>query len=402
MEPKPRPRYLKKFNTLKDNGMIKVVVGMRRCGKSTLMQLFAHDLEESGVPPENIVQMNFESAECFDILTYHDLVKKVHELVPSEGHCYLLFDEIQLVDSWEKAVNSFRVDLDADIYLTGSNAYLLSSQLATLLSGRFVEINVYPLSFAEFVPFTDSSNNESAFERFLTFGGLPPVVEQGCDRALAQTVLSGIYNTVLVKDVAEHIQIRNPGVFNDVACYLADTAGSRVSVVNIENRLKSAHRKTSTETIERYLQALVDAFLFYRLRRIDVKGGAFLQGLEKYYPTDLGIKSMLLGFPKGDYGFALENAVCNELKLRGYDVRVGKVDSLEIDFVATSVDETLYVQVSVSILDAQTKSREIASFKAVSGKPGKKLLLTLDRLGLGMHDGVEIANVIDWLLLSCS
>lgn len=398
MELKPRPRYLEKFNSLKDNGLIKVVVGMRRCGKSSLMQLFARSLEEQGVPPERIVQMNFESARCLDILTYRDLVNRVQAETQGEGHYYLLFDEIQLVESWEKAVNAFRVDMDADIYLTGSNAYLLSSQLATLLSGRHVEIKVFPLSFSEFVEFVGVKDYDKAFERFLAFGGLPPVVEQGADQALAQTVLSGIYNTVFVKDVAQHVQIRNATVFNDVACYLADTAGSRVSIANIENRLKSAHRKTSSETIERYLQALVDAFLFYRVRRIDMKGGALLQGLEKYYPTDLGIKSMLLGFPEGDYGFALENAVCNELQTRGYRVRVGKTDALEIDFVATATDETLYVQVSASVIDARTRQRELAPFKAVRDMRGKKLLLTLDRLGLGMQEGIEVANVIDWLL----
>lgn len=398
MELKPRPRYLEEFNSLKDNGLIKVVVGMRRCGKSSLMQLFARSLEEQGVPPERIVQMNFESARCLDILTYRDLMNRVQAETQGEGHYYLLFDEIQLVESWEKAVNAFRVDMDADIYLTGSNAYLLSSQLATLLSGRYVEVKVFPLSFSEFVEFVGAKDHDKAFERFLAFGGLPPVVEQGPDRALAQTVLSGIYSTVFVKDVAQHVQIRNATVFNDVACYLADTAGSRVSIANIENRLKSAHRKTSSETIERYLQALVDAFLFYRVRRIDMKGGALLQGLEKYYPTDLGIKSMLLGFPEGDYGFALENAVCNELQTRGYRVRVGKTDALEIDFVAASADETLYVQVSASIIDEHTRQRELAPFKAVRDMRGKKLLLTLDRLGLGMQEGIEVVNVIDWLL----
>jgi predicted AAA+ superfamily ATPase len=398
MELKPRPRYLEEFNSLKDNGLIKIVVGMRRCGKSSLMQLFARALEEQGVPPERIVQMNFESARCLDILTYRDLVNRVQAETQDKGHYYLLFDEIQLVESWEKAVNAFRVDMDADIFLTGSNAYLLSSQLATLLSGRYVEVKVFPLSFSEFVEFVGAKDYDKAFERFLAFGGLPPVVEQGADQALAQTVLSGIYNTVFVKDVAQHVQIRNATVFNDVACYLADTAGSRVSIANIENRLKSAHRKTSSETIERYLQALVDAFLFYRVRRIDMKGGALLQGLEKFYPADLGIKSMLLGFPEGDYGFALENAVCNELQTRGYRVRVGKTDALEIDFVATAADETLYMQVSASVIDASARQRELAPFKAVRDMRGKKLLLTLDRLGLGMHEGIEVVNVIDWLL----
>ncbi|RDB64556.1 ATPase [Gordonibacter sp. 28C] len=398
MELKNRPRYLAQLEALRDNGLIKVVVGMRRSGKSSLLKLFAGRLKQKGVPGDRIIEMNFESSACFDIVDYRDLVSRMRERVEGKGHCYLLLDEVQLVESWEKAVNAMRVDFDVDVYLTGSNAYLLSSQLATLLSGRYVEVGVFPLSFKEFLAFAEEQDVEKAFERYLEFGGLPPVVEQGDDRDLAQTVLSGIYNTVFVKDVAQHVQIRNPLVFNDIACFLANTAGSRVSVTAIENRLKSAHRKTSGETIERYLQALVDAFLFYRVRRLDVKGGGLLQGLDKYYPSDLGVKNMLLGFPRGDYGFALENAVCNELKLRGYELRVGKTDSLEIDFVAEKAEEKLYVQVSASVLDAETRKRELAPLRGLARGGARSLLLTYDRMGLGFEDGVEVTNVVDWLL----
>lgn len=198
--------------------------------------------------------------------------------------------------------------------------------------------------------------------------------------------------------IAQHVQIRNSLVFEDIACYLADTVGSRVSVSKIEKRLASAHRKTSSETIERYLEALVDAFLFYRLRRFDMRGGAYLQGLEKYYAADLGIKNMLLGFPEKDYGFALENIVCNELILRGYDVRIGKMGSLEIDFIAKRTSETLYVQVSASIMDQTTRERELAPFRMISDNAGKKVLLTLDRLGLGRANDVEVVNALDWLM----
>lgn len=395
---KARPHYLDQLKALQDNGLIKVVVGMRRCGKSSLLRLFAQSLEEQGVPSSRIIQMNFESSAFFDIHSYRDLVDAVRDRMVEKDRYYLLLDEVQLVDSWEKAINSFQVDLDVDIYLTGSNAYLLSSQLATLLAGRYVEINVFPLSFSEFMAFVQADDPNRAFERYLMFGGLPPVVEQGENRALAQTVLSGIFDTVFVKDIAQHVQIRNTLVLSDIAAYLADTTGSRVSITNIENRLKSAHRKTSTETIERYLQALVDAFLFERVRRFDVKGGSFLQGLEKYYPTDLGVKNMLLGFPERDYGFALENAVCNELRVRGYEIRVGKTDALEIDFVATRQGETLFIQVSASIMDAQTRERELAPFRLVPAGRGRKLLLTLDRLGLGVQGDVEVCNAVGWLL----
>ncbi|WP_139651186.1 ATP-binding protein [Raoultibacter phocaeensis] len=398
MKLKERPIYIDKLIAARDNGLVKVVVGMRRCGKSSLLELFAQHLRKSGMPEANIVFLKLESSACFDILDHRDLVDAVKMRVEGRGRCCVLLDEVQLVEAWERAVNALCVDFDVDVYLTGSNAYLLSSQLATLLSGRYIEIQMYPLSFREFVDFTGEQNHERALERYLKHGGLPPVVEQGEDGALAQTVLSGIYNTVFVKDIAQHVQIRNPLVFNDVACFLADTAGSSVSITNIGNRLKSARRQTATDTIERYLQALVDAFLFYRTKRFDMRGGTILQGLDKYYPSDLGIKNMLLGFPKRDYGFSFETIVHNELKVRGYEVRIGKADACEIDFIATRFDEVLYVQVSASILDEGTRRREFEAFRAVPWGAGHMLLITADKIGLGRTDGVEVVNLVDWLL----
>ena len=315
-----------------------------------------------------------------------------------EKKTYLLFDEIQLVDQWEKAVNALRVRGDVDIYITGSNAYMLSSQLATLLSGRYVEINVYPLSFKEFAAFTGAAPNEELLGLYSTYGGLPPVVQQGSNYDLAQTVLSGIYNTVFVKDIAQYIQVRNQSVFSDITSFLADTTGSHVSITNIEKKLQSAHRKTSGETIERYISALVDSFLFYRAKRYDLRGGSILQGLEKYYPADLGIRNMLLGFPKRDYGFVLENIVHNELITRGYEVRVGKLDNLEVDFVATKTDERLFIQVSASILDENTRAREFEAFRKIRDIGAKKLLVTYDKVGIGVEGDVEVVNAIDWLM----
>lgn len=405
MQLKPRPTYLSKLIDLKDTEFIKVIVGMRRTGKSSLLMLFADYLAKHKVAKSRIIFMNFESAEYLRITSYEQLLEELSsklENASPQKKCYLLFDEIQLVDQWEKALNALRLRDDVDIYMTGSNAFIFSGQLATLLSGRYVEINVYPLSFKEFASFSNAAaSNEGLLERYVTYGGLPPVVEQGENRDLANMVLSGIYNTVFVKDIAQHVQVRNSVVFSDIAAFLADTAGSSVSISKIENRLKSAHRKTASETIERYIGALIDSFLFYRARRFDLKGSSVLQGLEKYYPSDLGIRNMLLGFPKRDYGYILENIVHNELVVRGFEVRVGKLDNLEIDFVAPKTDKTLLVQVCASMLDEKTRSREMAVFKKINKsewESAEKMIITYDKVGLGQENGVEIVNVIDWLM----
>ncbi len=403
MDLKPRPQYLDKLLAFRDTEFIKVLVGMRRCGKSSILKLFSQHLVKEGIPRDHIIEMNFEAAEYLDVSDYEELLDRVEAAVAmaarSDGRFCLLLDEVQLVQQWEKAVNALRVRGDFDIYLTGSNAYLLSSQLATLLSGRYVEVNVYPLSFKELAAFVECAQpDEALLARYMAFGGLPPVVEQGEDRMLARTVLSGIYDTVFVKDIVQHIQVRNQPVFSDIARYLADTSGSRVSVSRIEKRLASAHRKASGEAIERYIQALVDAFLFYRAKRLDLKGGNILQGLEKYYPSDPGIRNMLLGFPEGDYGYALEGVVHNELVARGYEVRVGKLDAVEVDFVATRDGRSSYIQVSATLLDEATRKRELEPLRRMSSREGERLVITLDRLGLGDDGGIQVVNAVDWLL----
>ncbi len=383
MDLKPRPQYLDKLLAFRDTEFIKVLVGMRRCGKSSILKLFSQHLVKEGIPRDHIIEMNFEAAEYLDVSDYEELLDRVEAAVAmaarSDGRFCLLLDEVQLVQQWEKAVNALRVRGDFDIYLTGSNAYLLS--------------------FKELAAFVECAQpDEALLARYMAFGGLPPVVEQGEDRMLARTVLSGIYDTVFVKDIVQHIQVRNQPVFSDIARYLADTSGSRVSVSRIEKRLASAHRKTSGETIERYIQALVDAFLFYRAKRLDLKGGNILQGLEKYYPSDPGIRNMLLGFPEGDYGYALEGVVHNELVARGYEVRVGKLDAVEVDFVATRDGRSSYIQVSATLLDEATRKRELEPLRRMSSREGERLVITLDRLGLGDDGGIQVVNAVDWLL----
>ena len=402
MELKPRPQYLGKLVAAQGNGLIKVVTGMRRCGKSSLLALFRQYLLQHDVDADHVIMMNLESFQ-YASFTFEDLHREITGRMRDDRRYYVLLDEVQLVDKWERAVNALHADTDADIVITGSNAYLLSGQLATLLSGRYMEINVFPLSLAEFMDYAGMSDSTAAFERYTRYGGLPPVVDQGVDQSLAHTVLSGIYDTIVVRDITQFLQIRNPMVFNDVARYLADTAGSPVSTSKIENRLRSAHRPASNDTIERYMEGLVGAFLFYRAQRIDVKGGGYLQGLAKYYPADLGIRNMLLGYPSGDFGFLLENAVYNELKVRGYQIRVGKLGSAEIDFVATRrrddlTEERLYIQVSASILDERTRERELAPLMKARDLSARRMVLTLDRFGLGEIGGVSVVNAIDWML----
>lgn len=411
MELKTRPLYLDQLLAAKDNGLIKVITGMRRCGKSSLLALLRQQLTESGIAPDHVIAINLES---FQYSTYDSahLYRHITDRMQAAGHYYLLLDEVQLINGWERSINALRIDKDVDIYLTGSNAHLLSSQLATLLSGRHMEIHIYPLSFNEFMQYTGQNDRYAAFERYTRYGGLPPVVDQGTNQTLASTVLSGIYDTILVRDIAQYLQIRNPIVFNDVARYLADTAGSPVSIAKIEHRLNSAHRPASNATIERYISALTQAFLFYRAQRINVKGGEYLQGLNKYYPADLGIRNMLLGYPAGNFGFLLENAIYNELKIRGYDVQVGKIDNLEIDFVANRTHndltrERLFIQVSASIMDDATRQRELeplrrlVNISSAESTSGQRMVLTLDKFGLGTTiDNVEIANAIDWLCCS--
>lgn len=402
MKLKPRPRYLDLLLAAQGNGMIKVVTGMRRCGKSTLLELFAQHLLETGTPTDHILQYKLESYE-FAGYSADQLHNSILERMPKAGHWYLLIDEVQLIDGWERVINAIRVDHDADIIVTGSNAHLLSGQLATLLSGRAMAIRMYPLSFREFMDYTGITDRTEAFERYIRYGGLPPVVDQGANQALASTVLSGIYDTVLVRDVATHLQIRNPMALNDVARYLASTSGSPVSITNIENRLKSAHRPTSSLTIERYIQGLLDAYLFHRAQRRDLRGGQILQGLSKYYPADPGIRNMLLGFSDSDYGFALENLVHNELLAAGFHVTVGRTDRTEIDFIAERIQpdmskRTLYVQVSASLMDTATREREMKPFRSLPAQEGERIIITLDTIGLGRtEEGVDVVNALDWL-----
>ena len=396
---KSRDIYLNKLIQFKDKPLIKVITGIRRCGKSTLLDLFEEYLLNNGIKKENIIHMNFEDLTYDEIKDYKDLNKYIKEKILDNDKKYIILDEIQQVSNWEKAINSFLVTLNCDIYITGSNAYLLSSEISTLLSGRYVEIKMLPLSFKEYLDFNDyntKENLEKHFNDYLLYGGLP-IVSYVHDKSAIRNILSGVFNTVIIKDVAKRNSIRDITLLENLIRYIAQNIGSPISSRNISNYLNSAGRKTSTETIDNYLKMLENAFIIYKANRFDIKGKMYLKTLEKYYVVDTGIRNELLSFKDGDYGHMLENLVYLELLRRGYDVSVGKIDNLEVDFIAQNYDEKIYYQVSASILDENTKKRELNPFDHIPDHY-EKVILTMDRTPIKDFNGIKNINIIDFLL----
>lgn len=394
-----RELYLKKLLSLKDQPIIKVLTGMRRAGKSTLLDLLEEAFVEAGVPKAQIIHLNFEWMALDEIRDDHQLYALLQERMRGQQTVYLLLDEIQLVEHWERAVNSLFAERRADIYLTGSNAKLLSSEIATLLAGRYALIEVYPLSFREYLTFLPEAEREAdaSFQRYLQYGGLPIVPGMPQDEDLIQTVLSGIYNTVLMKDIVQRNAVRDPDLLERIVRFLAAHVGSAVSTSKISGYLTSQGRKTSPTTIDNYLKMLSDAFIFYRAERYDIKGKQYLKTQEKYYIVDIGLRNALLGFHGGDYGHILENIVYLELRRRGYEVGVGKLGTLEVDFVATKPGRKVYYQVSASILDETTRARELAPLRKIPDQY-EKVILTMDRTFVKDFDGIRNVNIIDFLL----
>lgn len=396
---KSRDIYLNKLVNFKDKPLIKIITGIRRCGKSTLLDLFEEYLLNNGIKKENIIHMNFEDLLYDEIKDYKDLNKYIKEKILDNDKKYIILDEIQQISNWEKAINSFLVTLNCDIYITGSNAYLLSSEISTLLSGRYVEIKMLPLSFKEYLEFNNyntKENLEEHFNDYLLYGGLP-IVSYVHDKSAIRNILSGIFNTVIIKDVSKRNAIRDITLLENLIRYIAQNVGSPIASRNISNYLNSAGRKTSTETIDNYLKMLENAFIIYKANRFDIKGKMYLKTLEKYYIVDTGIRNELLSFKDGDYGHMLENLIYIELLRRGYDVAVGKIDNLEVDFVAQNYDEKIYYQVSASILDENTKKRELNPFDHIPDHY-EKVILTMDKTPIKDFNGIKNINIIDFLL----
>lgn len=398
---KNRELYLSQLMQYKDKPLIKVVTGIRRCGKSTLLSLFADHLKNSGISEKNIIRMNFESFELDYISNYREMHNYIKmQILDVKQKYYLLLDEVQMIPSWEKAVNAFLVDANVDIYITGSNAYLLSSELSTLLSGRYVEIKMLPLSFKEYLDFMSSKNHENLqlqFNQYLKFGGLPTVVELLDNTNTIGPFLEGIYNTVLMKDVIERNNVRDSALLESVLKFIAANAGNIVSTKKVSDYLTSSGRKTTADTTDNYLRMLENAFIIYKANRFDLKGKMFLKTLEKYYVVDMGIRNQLTGFRNTDYGHVLENIIYLELIRRGYEVSIGKIGSLEVDFVATKSAERIYYQVSATILDEHTRERELAPLQAIHDNY-PKIILTMDQPVFDDFSGIRIQNIFDFLL----
>lgn len=396
---KKQDLYLNKLIQFKDKQFIKVITGIRRCGKSTLLKLFREYLLENDISEKQIIYINFESMQFDDIKDYKLLYEYIKEHTVEESRTYLLLDEIQEVAHWEKAVNSFLIDFNVDVYITGSNAWLLSSELSTLLSGRYVEIKMLPLSFKEYMDFIEepSSDREKDFQAYLRYGGLPPIIELNNNFNMIQPFLSGIYNTVLMKDIVQRNTVRDPALLDNLVRFLADNVGNSISTKKISDYLTSVGRKTTPATIDNYLQMLEKACIFYRANRYDIKRKLYLKTQEKYYIVDTGVRNNLLGLRNMDYGHILENVVYLELLRRGFDVYIGKIGSMEVDFIAVKANKKIYYQVSASILDEKTKERELRSLMSIPDQYDK-ILLTMDKPYAEDFEGIKWMNIIDFLL----
>lgn len=395
-----REKYLKRMLDAKDTDFIKVITGVRRSGKSTLLLMFKDYLIKQGINKENIIHINFESAMYDDIKNYKDLYKFVKERINKEK-VYLLLDEVQNVESWEKAINSFKVDFDIDIYITGSNAYLLSSELSTLLSGRYIEIKMYPLSFKEFLVFNNYDNNnlDAKFNEYLKYGGLPAITLIKGNDELVLSYLSDIYNTIVKKDIIDRNSIKDIALLENIIKYLVNNIGSPISSNKISDYLKSNKiaDKSNHQTIDNYLSMLEKSFIMYKADRTDIRSKSLLKTLGKYYISDIGIRNVILGFRNIEEGHLLENVVYLELLRRGYRVNIGKSKDYEVDFVAENPNSIKYYQVTQSLINKDVKTRELRSLESINDNY-EKTILTMDKTINKDYNGIKVLNLIDWLL----
>lgn len=428
-----RDLYLNQMIAFQDTEMIKVMTGIRRCGKSSLMKLMAEHLRENGVADDQILEMNFESMSIpeMDARGFYEYVKA--RICPDK-RTYLFFDEVQKVPGWENAVNSFRVDFDCDIYITGSNAYLLSSELSTYLSGRYVEIKVLPLSFREFLDFHGYTLTErkspaggvkkrimdadgevydarELYDAYTRFGGMPMLADIGLEINRVTAALDGVYSAAVINDILEREKRKGQRTITDavllrkIIMFLADNIGNNTSATSIGNTLagegllENGKRKTkpAVQTIQAYIKALTEAYFFYEIKRFDIKGKEYLRTLGKYYIVDIGLRNYLLGFREGDSGHILENIIFFELMRRGYDVAIGKIDNQEVDFIATKTDEKKYIQVTETMNAPETRERELAPLRKIRDSY-EKIVIALECDLTQTQDGIKIIRALDFLL----
>ena len=401
-----RKEYLEKLIEWKDDDVIKVVTGIRRCGKSTLLMQYQDYLKSIGIKENQIIAVNFEELEYEELCDYKKLYAYIKDRLVADKITYIFLDEIQKVPSFEKVVDSLYVKPNIDIYITGSNAYMLSGDLATLLTGRYVEISMLPLSYSEYMQLSDK-DKESAFADYIKYGGLPFVATMDRTDDKVDTYLEGIYNTVIVKDIedrqkrqesnSDKRKINDIPLLKTIAKYLSSVIGSPVSLRGITNYLVSSGRKISANTVSNYVDALIESFIFYPAERFDIVGKQLLKANKKYYMVDLGIRNHILPRKYYDLGFSVENIVFFELLRRGCKVTIGKYQENEVDFVAEKRGEFTYIQVTADMVSESTFDREMKPLYAIQDNY-EKIVLTLDKLTVGNYDGIKVVNVIDWLL----
>ena len=395
-----RIEYLDNLKALKDKQVIKVIAGVRRCGKSTLFELYIDYLRKMGTEDRQIISINLEDLENADLLDYKALYSYIKEKLVPDKMNYIFIDEVQKCVGFEKAVDSLFIKKNCDVYITGSNAYLLSGELATLLSGRYIRIDMLPFSFKEYYEATKEvgKSKQELFDAYLRYGSFPYVAYLENDEKIISQYIEGVYNTILIKDVATREKINDITVLENILKTVASSIGSPISTKKISDTLVSGGRKISPNTVESYLRALTDSYILYNAARYDIKGRQFLKTLGKYYFVDTGIRNHIISQSAKDLGHLLENVVYLELLRRKNKVNIGKLAEKEVDFVATDMNEVEYYQVCASVLDENTLERELAPLKEIKDNY-PKILLTLDDIGNGAnYEGIRQINVIDWLL----
>lgn len=393
-----RKEYLEKLIALKDKHLIKIITGVRRCGKSTLLEIYQNYLLTHGVLEEQIISINFEDYDYEALKEPKILYDYIKDRLTNDKKMYIFLDEIQNVKDFHKVVDSLFIKKNVDLYITGSNAYLLSSEIATLISGRYIEIKMLPLSFKEYV---SSSGNEldlaNKYHKYIEFSSFPYVLELDENNDIIKDYLEGLLNTIVLKDVVQRNKISDILVFKSVLRFIFDNIGSQLSSKKIADTLTSSGRKVDSKTVEKYLQALMECYVIYQASRYNIKGKEYLKTLDKYYVVDIGLRYSLLGTSFRDSGHILENVVYLELLRRGQEVYIGKINDLEVDFVAMSKNNMTYIQVAASTRDEKTLERELIPLEKIDDSY-PKYILTLDDVPEANYKGIKIVNALDWLL----
>lgn len=395
----PRQTYLNSLIRFRDKMLIKVITGIRRCGKSTLFELYQDYLRKDGIADQQIISVNLEEGEYDEIETYKQLYSFITDKIKPDKKMYIFIDEVQRVTDFQKCVDSLYVKKNCDVYITGSNAYLLSGELATLLSGRYVEIKMLPLSFKEYTSvFPENQNYERLYTDYIQNSAFPYALEitQPKDRRL---YLQGIYDTIILKDIVARKKFPDTAMLKSVTRFMFDNIGNLCSTKKIADTMTSSGRKIAVHTVESYLSALTDCFIFYQIGRYDVKGKQYLKTGDKYYAADIGLRYALLGTKKADIGHILENVVYLELLRKGYEIYIGKVGRTEVDFIAIGDEGEEYYQVAYTVIDPDGAAlrRELAPLEAINDH-NPKYLLTMDSTPAASHNGIKQINVLDWLL----